>query len=107
MDPGRVQLPPGHPTANQKLQTGKTMSIQITMGMYTARRAIAGKHVKTDPGKKAMSLQPGLPQLQTGAAGAHHRPQPGPRRRLQLQPLQHAAVLPAVLPREVPTTGVV
>jgi hypothetical protein len=56
MDPGQPPPLPEPPTANPAVSTVKTMCIQTGMAMYTARKVIAGKHVRTDPGKKVMCL---------------------------------------------------
>jgi hypothetical protein len=42
------------PIVNPAVQTAKTMFIRTGKVLYIAKREIAGKHVKTDPGKKAM-----------------------------------------------------
>jgi hypothetical protein len=81
------------------------MSIQTGKVLYIAKREIAGKHVKVDPGRKAMYRQRER-QILTGVLKVQLVHQNG--RRLQRQPLAVqllAIAQPAVHHREVPITG--
>jgi hypothetical protein len=90
------------------MQTGKTMCIQISKVQYIAKREIAGKHVKADPGRKAMYRQRER-QILTGVLKVQLVQQHEHLRQHQLQQLEaqpRAAVLPAAHLKEVAITGV-
>ena len=79
------------------------MYIRTDRVLYTVKKVIPGKHVKVDPGKKAMCGQRARPIL-TGEAEVYPGRQPEQPRRHEAQP--HAAVLPAVHHRATPITRV-
>ncbi len=84
------------------------MYIQTGKVLFIAKREIAGKHVKADPGRKAMYRQREL-QILTGVLKVqlvhqHENLRLQQLRQLEAQP--RAAVLPAAHLKEVAITGV-
>jgi len=106
INPVQLQVVRDPHIANQAVQTGETMFIQTGRVLYIAKKGIAGKHAKTDPGKKAMCRQREQ-QIQTDAARVQRGHQHGPQLLRPLHGVQpHAVPLPAVHLKGVAITGV-
>ena len=106
ISPVQQQVERDPPTANPAASTEKTTFIQTVKELSIAKREITGKHVKEDPGRKAMYRQPER-QILTNVLKVQLVRQRG--KRLQRKP--HEVLLLGVAPpivqhREAHTTRV-